>query len=146
MLNTVRLARVALSSALVSALAGPVLAQTAAAPDRTVLPMPFPPFQGVIGETYAESTADWPTLPAPPEGAPIERWLRSFPSFGFLLAVKPHQVDAVTARFAARDLAATAIGRVEQGSAVSLCQGEERALFWDWRAEPYLRPTEPADA
>lgn len=80
---------------------------------------------------------------APPEGTPLEHWLRSFPSFGFLLAVKPGDVDAVIARFAARDLAAAPIGRVEQGSAVSLCQGEERALFWDWRAEPYLRPTIP---
>ncbi|MEW9835905.1 sulfatase-like hydrolase/transferase [Mesorhizobium marinum] len=39
-------------------------------PDRTVLPMPFPPFGGVIGETYKESTAEWPRLPTPPEGAP----------------------------------------------------------------------------
>lgn len=85
---------------------------------------------------------------APPEGTPLERWLLSFPSFGFLLAVKPDRVEAVTDRFAARDLTAAPIGRVEDGSAVSLCRGKERALFWDWRAEPYLRPTisEPADA
>jgi arylsulfatase A-like enzyme len=41
-----------------------------AEPDRTVLPMPLPPFGGVIGETYKESTPDWPKLPTPPEGAP----------------------------------------------------------------------------
>jgi len=40
------------------------------AQDRTVLPMPFPPFGGVIGETYEESEAEWPKLPTPPEGAP----------------------------------------------------------------------------
>ncbi len=84
----------------------------------------------------------------PPEGKSLERWLRTFPSFGFLLAAKPGDVDTVIARFAARDLPAAPIGRVEAGSAVSLCRGKERALFWDWRAEPYLRPTvpEPADA
>ena len=41
-----------------------------AGPDRTVLPMPLPPFEGVIGRTYKESTEDWPKLPTPPEGAP----------------------------------------------------------------------------
>ena len=82
----------------------------------------------------------------PPDGTSLERWLRTFPSFGFLLAAKPGDVDAVIARFAARDLAAAAIGRGEEGSAVSLCRGEEQALFWDWRAEPYLRPTVPETA
>ena len=38
--------------------------------DRSKLPMPEPPFGGTIGTTYKESKADWPTLPAPPEGAP----------------------------------------------------------------------------
>lgn len=38
--------------------------------DRTVLPMQFPPFGGVIGETYKESKSEWPKLPTPPKGAP----------------------------------------------------------------------------
>ena len=33
-------------------------------------PLPTPPFEGVIGATYKESTAAWPTLPTPPAGAP----------------------------------------------------------------------------
>ncbi len=44
--------------------------EASAQPDRTVLPMPLPPFEGVIGETYMESTEAWPSLPTPPEGAP----------------------------------------------------------------------------
>ncbi len=49
----------------------PVAAQeTPYEPDRTVLPMPLPPFEGVIGRTYQESTEAWPKLPTPPEGAP----------------------------------------------------------------------------
>ncbi len=39
-------------------------------PDRTVIPLAEPEFEGVIGETYKESTSAWPRLPAPPAGAP----------------------------------------------------------------------------
>src|SRR5262245_61331110 len=35
-----------------------------------ILPLPTPPFQGHIGNTYADSEADIITLPAPPKGAP----------------------------------------------------------------------------
>ena len=39
-------------------------------PDRTVIPLAEPGFEGTIGETYKDSTAAWPKLPAPPAGAP----------------------------------------------------------------------------
>jgi arylsulfatase len=41
-------------------------------PDRTVLPMPDPPFGGVAGRTIGDSVADWTIImqPKPPEGAP----------------------------------------------------------------------------
>ena len=38
--------------------------------DRSKLPMPEPPFGGKIGKTYQDSVAEWPKLPAPPDGAP----------------------------------------------------------------------------
>ena len=38
--------------------------------DRTKLPLPQPPFKGVIGKTYVDSKEDWPGVPKPPEGAP----------------------------------------------------------------------------
>lgn len=38
--------------------------------DRTVIPLAEPKFGGVIGKTYKESEAEWPKLPAPPEGSP----------------------------------------------------------------------------
>ncbi|MBE3640189.1 sll0787 family AIR synthase-like protein [Mangrovicoccus sp. HB182678] len=74
----------------------------------------------------------------PPRGIAPERWLRSFPSFGFLLSVAPEAANAVCARFAARGIDAAAIGRVLPGSAVTLTDGEDRALFWDHAATPYL--------
>ncbi len=38
--------------------------------DRTQLPLPEPPFEGVVGKTYKDSKEAWPKLPAPPAGAP----------------------------------------------------------------------------
>lgn len=38
--------------------------------DRSRLPLPEPPFQGVIGKTYLDSKEDWPKVPKPPENAP----------------------------------------------------------------------------
>ncbi|WP_238318709.1 sll0787 family AIR synthase-like protein [Pseudooceanicola atlanticus] len=74
----------------------------------------------------------------PPPGVPIDRWLRSFPSFGFLLSVAPDQANDITARFAARGIEASAIGRITEGSAVTLTRAGETALFWDHAATPYL--------
>src|SRR5262245_25663965 len=38
--------------------------------DRTRPPLPEPPFEGKIGETYLDSKGSWPKVPAPPAGAP----------------------------------------------------------------------------
>jgi uncharacterized protein len=74
----------------------------------------------------------------PPPGIPLERWLRSFPSFGFLLSVAPELVPQLCARFAVRDIQADRIGRVTSGSEVCLTAQDHSALFWDHAATPYL--------
>ncbi|QDL92281.1 sll0787 family AIR synthase-like protein [Paroceanicella profunda] len=83
-----------------------------------------------------------------PGGTDPERWLRSFPSFGFLLTARPQDAAAVCARFAARDISATVIGTVTPGSAVTFRSGGAAALFWDHAATPYLglAPKEPSHA
>ncbi|MER0240114.1 sll0787 family AIR synthase-like protein [Fulvimarina sp. MAC8] len=75
----------------------------------------------------------------PPAGVDLERWLRSFPSFGFLLVVSATHEAQVLARFAERDIVAATIGKVEASSAVTFISGDTEALFWDWRAIPYLK-------
>ncbi|WP_226573461.1 sll0787 family AIR synthase-like protein [Acuticoccus sediminis] len=84
----------------------------------------------------------------PPAGTAPARWLRTFPSFGFLLSVAPDMVETTLARFAVRDIRADVIGRVTEGSTVRLVDGEDAALFWDYRDTPYLglRAKEPAHA
>jgi AIR synthase-related protein len=74
----------------------------------------------------------------PPVGIPKERWLHSFPSFGYLLCVRPDDVAKVCAHFTDRDIHAAPIGRITNGSALALIQGSEAALFWDHAVTPYL--------
>lgn len=73
-----------------------------------------------------------------PKGVDLVRWLRSFPSFGFLLSVRPERMDDVCALFAARNISAAAIGRATASSRVDLMCGDARATFWDYAASPYL--------
>ncbi|WP_196259166.1 sll0787 family AIR synthase-like protein [Pelagibacterium limicola] len=73
-----------------------------------------------------------------PRAVPVERWLRTFPSFGFLLAVPPDSVETVCGRFLAHDVWAGPIGQIVRGSKIRLRAGEETALFWDHAETPYL--------
>lgn len=74
----------------------------------------------------------------PPPGVPLDRWLRSFPSFGFLLSVAPDAANPTCQRFAQRGIEAAPIGRVTDGSALTLTQDGNSTLFWDHAAQPYL--------
>ncbi|TPE51695.1 sll0787 family AIR synthase-like protein [Amaricoccus solimangrovi] len=80
---------------------------------------------------------DLAAIPRPP-GAPLERWLRAFPSYGFLLSIRPESASATLARFRARDIRAAVIGRATASSRVDFVGEGAHALFWDWRASPYL--------
>lgn len=80
-----------------------------------------------------------------PDGVDATRWLRTFPSFGFLLATR--QPQAVIARFAAREITAAAIGQVTAGSEVTLHRGGVATRLRDHAQHPYLGLTqEHADA
>ncbi len=66
-----------------------------------------------------------------PDGVPLARWLASFPSYGFLLTARPADAAAIRALFRDRDIACAVIGRCVPGSAVTLVDGDARALFQD---------------
>ncbi|MFP1679840.1 sll0787 family AIR synthase-like protein [Alloalcanivorax sp. C16-2] len=83
-------------------------------------------------------------LPRPP-GVPLERWLRTFPSYGFVLAVAPDRVAEVTRRFRRRQLAVADAGRVTSGGHLTLTLGDQRLPFWNHHETPYLgRPFPPS--
>ncbi|MEM5475146.1 sll0787 family AIR synthase-like protein [Pacificibacter sp. AS14] len=73
-----------------------------------------------------------------PQGVELARWLRSFPSFGFLLSVKAQDADDVCKMFQAHGISAAACGDVLEGSALRLTDREGSALFWDYARDPYL--------
>jgi AIR synthase-related protein len=66
------------------------------------------------------------------------RWLCAFPSFGFVLSVRPQQVPAVQARFAQRDIVCADVGEVQAGSALVLRQAGELATLWDHAEAPFI--------
>ena len=85
---------------------------------------------------------DLDALPVPP-GVALERWLLTFPSYGFLLVGDP---DALAARARAAGLTCARVGTRDGGGRLRLRAGGEEELVWDLTAEPLtgLRPPEPA--
>lgn len=81
------------------------------------------------------------SIPIPPD-VPILRWLTAFPSYGFLLSVRPEHTDEVCARFHARNLACVAIGDIHAGSSITLARGDETALLWDFEDASFILPNE----
>lgn len=73
-----------------------------------------------------------------PQGVPLLRWLTSFPSYGFVLSVRPGKLGEVLARFAARDLACAVVGEVNDTRQLVLRQGGERSLLWDLNLDPFI--------
>jgi uncharacterized protein len=73
-----------------------------------------------------------------PDLAPIDRWLMTFPSFGYLLAVAPDDVGAVTRLFRERDIAAADIGGMLEGSEVAIADGDRGEVIWDFARMPLI--------
>lgn len=100
---------------------------------------------GIIGTSimFAECSGvgidiDVRAIPRP-DGVALERWLLTFPSFGYLLSVAPENVEAVIQRFAAREIAVARIGTVHAGSEVTITDGTTRALIRDHAQTPLMQ-------
>lgn len=71
-----------------------------------------------------------------PHGAPLERWLLTFPSFGFLLAAKPEHAEAARWAFTRRGLACAACGEFDRTRVLRLVSGGAEAPVWDLARTP----------
>jgi selenophosphate synthetase-related protein len=78
-----------------------------------------------------------------PAGVAVERWLMTFPSFGFLLAAPAEHVGAACAVFERRGLACAPCGRFDERRVLRLADGREEVPAWDLAAIP-LTGLEPA--
>jgi len=99
---------------------------------------------GIVGTTMmlAECsrvgvTIDMSLVPKP-DGVALERWLLTFPSYGYLLAVRPAKVAAVLARFTDRGIAAAEIGEVTADRRVRIADGSASEIIWDFAREPLM--------
>ncbi len=71
------------------------------------------------------ATVDLDVLPRP-AGVPVADWLTCFPSYAFLLCCPPERAEECVAAFRQRDLAAAAIGAIDNTAEVALSSGGER--------------------
>jgi AIR synthase-related protein len=73
-----------------------------------------------------------------PSGVSLERWLQTFPSFGFLLGVPARNVATVVALFEARGIAAANIGAITEGERVEITDGRAHEPVWDFSQAPLI--------
>ncbi len=81
------------------------------------------------------ATLDLDRLPRPRHGD-LERWLLTFPSFGFLLAARPEHVEAATEAFTRRGLACAPCGAFDEERVLRLAAGGAEAPAWDLARSP----------
>lgn len=91
------------------------------------------------------ATLDLDRLPRP-AAAPLERWLVTFPSFGFLLAARAEHAEAAIRAFTGRGLACAACGAFDDTRVLRLAAGGAEAPAWDLARAPLtgLGPQGPA--
>ena len=71
-----------------------------------------------------------------PEGVSIERWLETFPSFGFLLVAPPGATASATEPFLKRGLACARCGRLDDSGVLRLAADGHTAALWDLSRVP----------
>ena len=81
-----------------------------------------------------------------PSGVAIERWLVTFPSYGFLLAAPPEHAERACEAFLRRGLACAVCGELDDSGVVRLSDGGADGEVWDLRRERFTglgdaRPT-----
>lgn len=87
-------------------------------------------------------TIDLAAIPKP-ENVGLERWLQSFPSFGFLLSVREDCAAETLALFHQRGISAGAIGGITADACVVVTHDHAREIIWDFRRAQLIgcRPT-----
>jgi len=74
---------------------------------------------------------DIDAIPRPPD-EPLDKWLLSFPSYGFLLSVPTAQLPQIQPLFHAEGLVCEAIGQVTARHELGLRSRGESTVFWDF--------------
>jgi len=92
---------------------------------------------------------DIDAVPRPPEvhsEAELLCWLTAFPSYGFILSVRPEHTAKVLARFMSRGLACAVVGEVTAAPEVLLAHQGEEALLWNVAEQAFITVREASHA
>lgn len=81
------------------------------------------------------ATLDLERLPRPP-GVALERWMQTFPSFGFVLAASAETAAAACGAFTRRGLACQVCGSFDAPRRLQIVSGGAEATVWDLASEP----------
>jgi selenophosphate synthetase-related protein len=76
-------------------------------------------------------------VPRPPEIA-LERWLQTFPSYGFLVVAPRSKAADILGRFRHRGIAAADIGEITADHRVVVADGQSSETIWDFAHEPLI--------
>lgn len=87
-------------------------------------------------------TIDVGAIPKPSD-VPLDRWLQTFPSYGYLLAVKSADVADTIARFTSRGIAAADIGAISKGHTIAITDGVMTEVIRDFTTAPLIVASEP---
>ncbi|WP_448598059.1 sll0787 family AIR synthase-like protein [Thermoleptolyngbya sp.] len=68
----------------------------------------------------------------PPPDVALDWWLMCFPSYGFLLSVRPEQVEKVQQHFGDRHLICQTIGEIQPTPQLVLRYQGKSTVFWDF--------------
>jgi hypothetical protein len=71
-------------------------------------------------------------------------WLCCFPSYGFILSVRPWNLSNVQQIFHEFEISCSSIGKVTEGSKVNLVSEDQTALLWDFNEEPFTGFSSPS--
>jgi len=78
------------------------------------------------------------SIPKPCE-IPLKEWLLTFPSYGFVLSLRPENTIKVKDKFHRRGLTCENIGKVTSDMKITFVNKEDqKELFWDLNTTPYI--------
>ncbi|WP_347557203.1 sll0787 family AIR synthase-like protein [Robbsia sp. KACC 23696] len=83
------------------------------------------------------ATIDIDAIPRPAD-VPLLKWLSAFPSYGFLLSVRDAHLQEVIDRFARREIACAAIGRIDDSRKVTLTMSGASTPFWNFETDDLI--------
>ncbi len=73
-----------------------------------------------------------------PENVSLETWLLCFPSYGFLLAITPENLNEVQQKFSANNISCNLVGEITNGSELVLKSNYQSHLFWDLEIDSFI--------